>query len=145
MTRSKTYLPAVDKIQHRYYVIDAKDKILGKVATKAAVLLRGKHKRDFTPYLDSGDHVIIINAQHFKVTGRKLKQKEYRRYSGYPSGLKVLTLEQLMAKSPTQAMRLAVERMIPTGPLGYKQRRRLKVFAGNTHPHQAQKPVPVDF
>lgn len=145
MTITKTYIPKIDKITHQYYLLNAKDKILGKVATKAAVLLRGKYKVDFTPYMDMGDHVIVINAEKVKVTGRKLQLKQYQRFTGYPSGLKVLTLEQLLKKAPAQVLRLAINSMIPKGPLGYKQRGRLRVYAGEEHPHQAQKPITVEI
>jgi large subunit ribosomal protein L13 len=142
---TKTTIPKVEKLEHQYYLIDAKDKILGRIATQAAVLLRGKHKVNFTPYMDMGDHVIIINAEKFRVTGRKMQQKEYRRYSGYPSGLKVLTLAELLSKAPTQILKLAVNRMIPKGRLGSQQRRRLRVYRGDAHPHQAQKPILVEI
>src|SRR3989338_9353214 len=108
----KTFLPKVDQIDRKTYVIDAKDKILGRVAAKAATVLRGKHKRIFTYHFDIGDSVIIINAEKIRVTGKKLQDKEYQRYSGYPSGKTTLRLEELLAKSPEQVMRLAVNRMI---------------------------------
>lgn len=126
------------------YLIDAKDKILGHVATKAAAILRGKHKTIFTPYVDTGDMVVIINADKIRVTGRKLKNKEYRRFSGYPSGLKIVRLEEMLKKRPTEVLTLAVTRMIQTGPLGYQIRRKLKVYAGDKHPHEAQKPIALE-
>jgi large subunit ribosomal protein L13 len=140
---SKTYIPKAGQVERKCYLIDAGDKILGRVAAKAAALLRGKHKVTFTPNLDSGDLVVIVNAGKIRVTGRKLKQKIYARYSGYPSGLRQVTLEDLMTKAPTEAMRLAVSRMIPKGALGNLTRTRLRVYAGDQHPHQAQNPVSV--
>jgi len=133
------------EIDRKCYLIDAKDKILGKVATKAAVLLRGKHKTIFTPHVDTGDMVVIINAEKIKVTGKKLQQKEYKRYTGYPSGQRTVTLKEMLQKSPTQAMHLAVSRMIPPGPLGNKIKTKLKIYAGDQHPHLAQKPISVEI
>lgn len=128
-----------------WYLIDAKDKILGRIATKAATLLRGKHKPSFTPHVDTGDMVIIINAEKVRVTGNKLKDKIYSRYTGYPSGRRQMTLEQFLKKAPTRVIELAVKRMIPTGPLGYRTRMKLKVYAGETHPHQTHKPIPIEI
>lgn len=139
----KTFIPEASKIEKKFYVLDAKDQILGKVATKAATLLRGKHKTCYTPHLETGDHVIIINAKHVRVTGNKLQDKIYQRYSGYPSGQKVITLEAFLKKAPAKVVQLAVNRMIPKGPLGNKVRTRLRVYAGDSHPHQAQKPTPI--
>ena len=137
----KTYIPKPQDIKKRTYLIDAKDKILGRVAAKAASILRGKHKTIFTPHIDCGDQVIIINAREIKVTGNKLQDKIYERYSGYPSGRKKLRLEELLKKKPTEVLKLAVTRMISRGPLGYRIREKLKIYAGNEHPHQAQKPI----
>ncbi len=123
------------------YLIDAEGKILGRVAARAATILRGKHKPTFTPHVDCGDTVVIVNAGKIRVTGRKMRQKVYQRYSGYPSGQKRVTLEKLMAKAPTQALRLAINRMIPSGPLGNRIRGRMRIYAGPEHPHAAQKPV----
>ncbi|MDE2221976.1 MAG: 50S ribosomal protein L13 [Candidatus Omnitrophica bacterium] len=140
----KTYLPKVNEIEHKCYVIDAKDKILGKVAAKAASVLRGKHKRTYTPFLDTGDTVIIINADKVKVTGKKLTDKVYNRYTGYPGGLRQVTLGNMLAKRPVKVLELAVSRMFPSGPLAYKQTMRLKVYAGENHPHAAQKPIALE-
>lgn len=141
----KTYLPKVDQIEHKVYVIDAKDKILGKVAAKAASVLRGKNKRIFTPFLDTGDTVIIINAQKVRVTGKKLTDKVYTRYTGYPSGQRAMTLEVMLQKAPEKVLELAVSRMFPSGPLAYKQTAKLKVYAGDVHPHAAQKPIALEI
>ena len=140
----KTYLPKVSEIEHKCYVIDAKDKVLGRVAAKAATILRGKHKRIYTPFLDTGDVVVIINAEKIKVTGKKLTDKVYSRYTGYPSGQREITLGDLLKKRPIKAMELAVTRMLPSGTLAYKQATRLKVYAGDQHPHAAQKPIVLD-
>ncbi len=141
----KTYLPKVDQIEHKCYLIDAKDKVLGRVAVKAATLLRGKHKRTYTPFLDTGDTVVIINADKIKVTGKKLTDKIYTRYTGYPSGQRAVALGDMLEKRPIKVMELAVTRMLPSGPLGYKQSTRLKVYAGAEHPHVAQKPVVLEI
>jgi large subunit ribosomal protein L13 len=140
----KTYLPKVNEIEHKCFVIDAKDKILGHVAAKAASVLRGKHKRIFTPFLDTGDTVIIINAEKVKVTGKKLTDKVYTRYTGYPSGQRAMTLGVMLQKAPAKVLELAVSRMFPRGPLAYKQTAKLRVYAGEIHPHAAQKPIPLE-
>ncbi|HRZ39387.1 MAG TPA: 50S ribosomal protein L13 [Candidatus Omnitrophota bacterium] len=145
MKQDKTYIPKINEIEHKYFIVDAQDKILGRVATRVATILRGKHKPIFTPHLDTGDRVIIINAGKVRVTGNKTKQKTYTRYSGYPSGLRTVTFEEMIKKAPAKAMRLAVDRMLPKGKLGNTLRTRLKVYAGDSHPHTAQKPVPLDI
>ena len=137
-------MPKPTEVEKKYYLIDAKDKILGKVATKAATILRGKHKPVYTPHIDTGDYVIIINADKVRVTGKKMQQKVYQRYSGYPSGQKSVKLEDMLKKAPTQVLRLAVNRMIPKGPLGNKIKTKLKVYAGEKHSHQAQKPISLE-
>ena len=141
----KSYMAKAQDMKRKYYIIDAKDKILGKVAVKTADILRGKHKPTFTPHIDTGDYVIIINAEKVKVTGNKLKQKEYQKYSGYHSGQKTLTMEKLLVKAPTKPMQLAVNRMIPAGPLGNKIKTKLKIYAGEDHPHAAQKPEKIEI
>ncbi|MCB9771953.1 MAG: 50S ribosomal protein L13 [Candidatus Omnitrophica bacterium] len=143
MKIAKTFLPNVATAEKKCYVIDAADKILGRVAAKAAHYLRGKHRADFTTHFDSGDLVVIINAEKIKVTGKKLTDKIYQRYSGYPSGQRRVAFGDLQKIAPTEATRLAVERMISKGPLGNAIRRRLRVYAGDTHPHQAQSPIVV--
>ena len=141
----KTYLPKVNEIEHKCFVIDAKDQVLGKVAAKAASVLRGKHKAIFTPFLDTGDTVIIINASKVRVTGKKLTDKVYSRYTGYPSGQREMTLGQMLDKAPAKVLELAVSRMFPSGALAYKQTAKLKVYAGEVHPHAAQKPIPLEI
>jgi len=141
MKLNRTYLPKKESIERKCYVIDATDKILGRVAAKAAVILRGKHKVIFTPNMDTGDSVVIINAEKIKVTGKKMTDKLYFNYSGYPSGLKVTALQVMLKKAPVRVVRQAVDRMIPKGSLGSQVRTRLRVYAGDKHPHAAQNPI----
>ena len=140
---SKTYLAKEEEIKRQWYLVDAKDKVLGRVATKVAVLLRGKHKPIFTPFVDTGDAVIVINAAKIRVTGRKLKQKVYRRFSGYPGGLREVSLAAMLKNKPEMVIKLAVTRMLPGGPLGRRIIKKLKVYADDKHPHQAQKPAVI--
>lgn len=142
---SKTYVAKKEEINRQWYLIDAKDKILGRLAAKIAVILRGKHKPIFSPHLDTGDGVIVINATEIKVTGRKLKEKLYRRYSGYPGGLKEVYLETMLKRNPTTVIKLAVKRMLPSGPLGRKLLKKLKVYSNSKHPHIAQSPKVLDL
>jgi len=141
----KTYMAKATEVERKCYLIDAKDKILGKVATKAATILRGKHKPTFTPHVDTGDMVVIINAEKIAVTGNKLKQKEYQRYSGYHGGQKIMKLEEMLKRAPTQVLKLAITRMIPSGPLGNKIKTKLKIYVGDKHPHISQKPIPLEI
>lgn len=142
---NKTYTAKKEDIKRKWYLIDAKDKILGRLAVKVAVLLRGKHKPIFTPHIDTGDGVIVINAAKLRVTGRKMQQKIYRRYSGYPGGLREVNLETLLAKSPATVVQLAVRRMLPAGPLARDILKKLKVYAGDKHPHAAQSPQATEL
>jgi large subunit ribosomal protein L13 len=136
----KTYVAKKEEIKRAWFLVDAKDKILGRLATKIAVLLRGKHKPIFTPHIDTGDNVVVINAAKIRVTGRKLKEKVYRRYSGYPGGLKEVYLAEMLKNRPTTVVKLAVQRMLPTGPLGRQLIKKLKIYADEKHFHQAQNP-----
>ncbi len=136
----KTYLPKENEIENKWYVIDAAGQTLGRLASEIAVLLRGKHKPIYTPHMLVGDHVIVINADKVKVTGKKLKQKKYYFHSGYLGGIKERTLEQMLAKHPERVVELAVKRMLPKNRLGRRMYRNLRVYAGPNHPHQAQKP-----
>lgn len=142
---NKTYVAKKEDIKRQWYIVDAKDKILGRLAAKIAVILRGKHKPIYTPHLDTGDAVIVINASKIRVTGRKLKQKIYRRYSGYPGGLREVSLETLLGKKPTIVITLAVKRMLPSGTLGTEMLKKLKVYADDKHPHKAQNPVIMEL
>ncbi|TAM41278.1 50S ribosomal protein L13 [bacterium] len=140
----KTYTAKSGDIKRQWYIADAKGKILGRLATRIATVLRGKHKPIFTPHLDTGDGVIVINARHIKVTGRKLKQKVYRRYSGYPGGQREVTLEALLARRPATVIHLAVERMLPSGPLGRDLIKKLKVYADDKHDLTGVKPLVLE-
>lgn len=139
-----TYVTKKEDIKRRWYLVDAKGKVLGRLASKVAAILRGKHKVQFSPYLDTGDGVIVINASQIKVTGRKLKEKVYRRYSGYPGGLKEVYLEDMLAKKPATVVKLAISRMLPGGPLGRDMVKKLKIYADDKHPHQAQAPLVLE-
>lgn len=141
---NRTYIPRKEGIKRKWYLVDAKDKILGRLATKVAVVLRGKHKAIFTPHMDTGDGVIVINAAKVRVTGRKLSQKVYRRYSGYPGGLREVGLDVMLKRKPATVLRLAISRMLPQGPLGKSMVRKLKVYPGDKHPHQGQSPVVLE-
>lgn len=134
----KTYSVKASEIKRQWHVIDASDKILGRLATKAASLLMGKNKPQFSRHMDMGDFVIIINAEKVRVTGNKMKQKMYYRHSGYPGGLKSISLEKMMQEHPTRAIEHAVKGMLPHNRLGAILRKRLKVYVGDAHPHQAQ-------
>ncbi len=129
------------EVLRHWHLLNAEGQILGRLATQAATLLRGKHKPLFTPHVDCGDEVVVINAQKIRVTGNKLKTKVYRRYTGYPSGLKEETLERLLSRRPDEVVRRAVVGMLPSNTLGRRQARRLKIYAGSTHLHQAQLTV----
>ncbi|MGE5309049.1 MAG: 50S ribosomal protein L13 [Deltaproteobacteria bacterium] len=136
----KTYLPTEKDINRKWYLIDANGKVLGRIASRAAMLLRGKHKSIFTRHMDTGDGVIVINADKVRVTGRKMSDKVYRRYSGYPGGLREVPLETMLAKKPEKVMELAIKRMLPKGALAEQMIKKLKVYAGDKHPHANLKP-----
>ena len=136
----KTYTPKQDDIQREWFVIDAKDQTLGRLATQVAVLLRGKHKPIYAPHMDVGDFVIIINADKIRATGNKLDQKVYYRHSGYPGGIKSRTLREQLNRFPDRVIRTAVRGMLPKNSLGRHMIKKLKVYAGDKHPHQAQQP-----
>ena len=135
----KTYVAKKEDIKKQWFLVDAKDKILGRLASKVAVILRGKHKAIFTPHMDTGDGVVIINAAQIRVTGRKLKQKSYGRYSGYPGGQKIVPFEVMLKDRPTTVLKLAIRRMLPGGALGHVMLKKLKIYADDKHIHQAQK------
>lgn len=134
-----------DSVQRNWYVVDATDKTLGRMATEIAHILRGKNKPEYTPHIDVGDFVIVVNADKVKVTGRKLDQKHYYRYSGYPGGMKSVTLRRQLEIHPDRVINTAVKGMLPRGPLGRQMFRKLKVYAGPEHPHQAQQPEPLEL
>ena len=139
----KSFIPREKDIQKCWHVIDAEGQVLGRIATKAATLLTGKNKPIYTPFLDTGDHVIIINAEKIKLTGKKLSDKMYRHHTGFPGGLKETTAGDLLAKDPGKLIQLAVIGMLPKTKLGRAMRKKLKVYQGPQHPHQAQLPAPL--
>jgi large subunit ribosomal protein L13 len=139
-TVTRTYSPKVAEITRDWVIIDASDVVLGRLASHTATLLRGKHKATFAPHLDSGDFVIIINADKVALTGSKLQQKKAYRHSGYPGGLTAVTYAELLEKNPIRAVEKAVRGMLPKNSIGRAQLRKLKVYVGSDHPHAAQKP-----
>ena len=140
-----TYMAKKETVERKWYIIDAAGKPLGKTAAAAATILRGKHRPEFTPNVDCGEFVVIINASKAVLTGKKLDQKFYRRHSGYIGGLKEVSYKTLMATKPEMAMELAVKGMLPHNSIGDKAITRLKVYAGEAHKQQAQKPVPYEI
>jgi len=141
----KTYSLKKNEIRKNWWLIDAQGKTLGRLATEIAVLLRGKRKPEFTPFLDCGDYVIVINAEKIHITGKKLEDKKYYSHSLYPGGLKVKTFKELLEKKPEEVIRRAVWGMVPKGKLGRALYKKLKVYKGSDHPHQAQKPQVHQF
>ncbi len=141
----RTFSPKDSDITRQWHVIDASGVVLGRLASQAAVLLRGKHKPIFAPHVDTGDFVIVINADKIALSGNKLEQKQAYRHSGYPGGLRSVSYGELMEKHPERAVEKAVRGMLPKNSLGRKTLRKLKVYAGPDHPHQAQQPVPFEI
>ena len=137
----KTSIPSLATLDRQWHVIDAEEAVLGRIASKAAKILMGKHKPTYTPFLDTGDHVIVVNAAKVKLTGNKEEQKLYRRHSGYPGGLTETSARKVRAARPTRMVEEAVQGMLPKSKLGKQMYRKLQVYAGPKHPHQAQKPV----
>ena len=140
-----TYMAKPNEVEQQWYLVDAADQTLGRLATKVAEILRGKHKPIFTPHVDTGDFVIVINAEKIKLTGNKWDQKKYYRHSGYPGGLKEMTYKQLLQKKPELIIEKAVKGMIPHNKLGRQIIKKLKVYAGPDHPHQAQQPKELEL
>ncbi len=134
-----------EDIERDWFVVDANEKILGRIATRVATVLRGKHKPSFTPHVDGGDFVIVVNARHVKLSGRKLDQKTYWRHSGYPGAIRSVTARRLLETHPERVVESAVKGMLPKGPLGRKMIRKLKVYADGEHPHASQKPQPLEI
>ena len=141
----KTFVAKPHEVTREWFVIDAKDKVLGRVASEVARRLRGKHKPEFTPHVDTGDYIIIINAADIVVTGNKSKDKKYFRHTTYPGGIRETNFEKMQARFPGRAMQKAVKGMLPKGPLGYAMIKKLKVYAGAEHPHTAKQPKPLEF
>jgi large subunit ribosomal protein L13 len=141
----KTYSAKAESVQRDWYVVDAAGQTLGRVASSIATRLRGKHKPEFTPHVDTGDYIVVINAEKVRVTGNKAKDKIYHRHTGFPGGLKSISFEKLIVKAPERAIQNAVRGMLPKGTLGAAMFGKLKVYAGDTHPHAAQQPNPLKF
>jgi large subunit ribosomal protein L13 len=141
----RTYTPKAGQIERAWHVIDATDVVLGRLASQAARLLRGKHKPTFAPHMDTGDFVIIVNADKVALTGNKLAQKRAYRHSGYPGGLRAVPYNELMAKRPADAVRKAVRGMLPKNKLARQQLAKLKIYTGPSHPHEAQQPTPYEL
>ena len=142
---TKTPLPTKENLDQKWYVVDAADQRLGRLATEIAIILRGKNKPNFTPHMDTGDFVVVVNAEKVAVTGRKNSQKLYRRHSGRPGGMKTETFDQLQARIPERIVEKAVKGMLPKNALGRKLFTKLKVYTGSEHPHQAQKPEVLKY
>lgn len=141
----KTFVAKPETVQRDWYVVDAEGKTLGRLATEIARRLRGKHKPEYTPHVDTGDYIVVINAEKVAVTGRKAQDKIYYSHSGYPGGIKEITFEKLIAKAPEMVIQKAVKGMLPRGPLGRAMFRKLKVYAGAEHSHVAQQPKQLEI
>ena len=141
----KTLSAKPAEVKRDWYLIDAEGKTLGRLATEVARRLRGKHKAEYTPHVDTGDYIVIVNAEKIRVTGNKLKDKTYYKHTGYIGNMKAISLEKLLAKKPTQVIETAVKGMLPKNPLGRAMFRKLKVYAGSEHQHHAQQPQPLEI
>lgn len=141
----KTFVAKPESVVREWFLVDAEDKTLGRIATEIASRLRGKHKPEYTPHCDTGDYIVVINAEKVRVTGKKAQGKKYYSHTGFVGGLNTLTFEQLIEKAPERAIEFAVKGMLPKGPLGRDMFRKLKVFAGPVHAHTAQQPQPLEL
>lgn len=141
----KTFSAKPDEVRRDWFVVDADGKTLGRLSTEIARRLRGKHKPEYTPHVDTGDYIVVVNADKIRVTGNKMKDKMYHRYTGYVGNLKSISLEKLMQDAPERALQLAVKGMMPRNPLGRKMLAKLRVFAGPDHTHAAQQPVSLEI
>jgi large subunit ribosomal protein L13 len=141
----KTYAPKKDEIERAWWLVDADGLVLGRLASEVAIRLRGKHKPTYSPFMDGGDHVVVVNAEKIVLTGKKLEKKVYYRYSGYPGGLTEIAAGKMLAKHPERLIEKAVKGMLPKGPLGRRMGKKLKVYAGPKHPHEAQSPRPMEI
>jgi large subunit ribosomal protein L13 len=141
----KTFSAKTHEVKRDWFVVDASDKILGRLATEIARRLRGKHKAEYTPHVDTGDYIVVTNAEKITVTGRKFKEKMYYHHTGFPGGIKSISFDKLQAKNPVRIIELAVKGMLPKNPLGREMYRKLKVYAGNEHPHTAQQPKQLEI
>ena len=141
----KTYTAKAEEVVHGWYVVDAQNKVLGRLASQLAMRLRGKHKPEYTPHVDTGDYIVVLNAAKIRVTGRKALGKKYYRHTNYPGGIKETDFAKLHARFPDRALQRAVKGMLPKGPLGYAMLRKLKIYAEATHPHSAQQPKALEI
>jgi large subunit ribosomal protein L13 len=141
----KTYSAKPGEVAQSWYVVDAQNKVLGRLASQIAMRLRGKHKPEYTPHVDTGDFVVVVNAAKLRVTGRKTERKMYYRHTGYPGGIRETSFAKLQAARPERVLQKAVKGMLPKGPLGYAMMRKLKVYGGATHPHSAQQPKSLEI
>jgi large subunit ribosomal protein L13 len=141
----KTYMAKNEEISRKWYLVDASDQVLGRLAVKIATVLMGKHKPTYTPHVDTGDFVVVINAEKIALTGNKRNQKVYHRYTGYPGGLKETPFKVMLEKKPEEVVRLAIRRMLPKTKLGRKMLKKLKIYRGGEHPHEAQKPEVLEI
>ncbi len=141
----KTYQAKKEELDYKWYLVNAEGKVLGRLSTELAKILKGKNKPTYTPHVDTGDFVIVVNAGKVTLTGKKMKDKIYYRHTGYPGGIKEMNAEKLLAKKPTEMIRMAVKGMLPKNSLGRQMLRKLKVYAGPNHPHESQKPVPLEI
>ena len=141
----KTYTAKAGEVEQGWYVVDAQNKVLGRLAVQIASRLRGKHKPQYTPHVDTGDFIVVVNAAKVRVTGRKAERKIYYRHTGFPGGIRETNFAKLQASRPERVLQKAVKGMLPKGPLGYAMLRKLKVYAGETHPHSAQQPKALEI
>lgn len=141
----KTYSAKADSVQRDWYLVDASGKTLGRIAAEIATRLRGKHKPEYTPHIDTGDYIVVVNAEKVRVTGKKRTDKKYYHHTGYPGGIRETSFERLIATRPERAIELAVKGMMPRNPLGRSMLGKLKVYAGGEHPHAAQQPQPLEL
>jgi len=141
----RTFSARPQDVKHDWFVVDATDRVLGRLATEIARRLRGKHKAIYTPHVDTGDYIVVVNAEKLRVTGSKVQDKMYYRYTGYPGGIRETTFGKLQSRFPTRALEFAVKGMLPKGRLGFAMLRKLKVYSGATHPHAAQQPKSLEI
>ena len=141
----KTFTAKPETVQHGWYVVDASNKVLGRLASEIARRLRGKHKPEYTPHVDTGDYIVVVNVDKLRVTGRKAQNKIYHRHTGYPGGIYSTSFDKLQARHPDRVLKLAVKGMLPKGPLGYAMIKKMKTYVGTDHPHTAQQPKPLEI
>jgi large subunit ribosomal protein L13 len=141
----KTFQAKKEEVDHKWYLVNAEGKVLGRLSTELVKILKGKNKPTYTPHMDTGDFVVVVNAGKVTLTGKKMKDKIYYHHTGYPGGIKEMNAEKLLAKKPTEMIRMAVKGMLPKNSLGRQMLRKLKIYAGPNHPHDAQKPVPLEL